>query len=41
MEIGSLLFGAWLVWARYRTGEEPLWSEEQREAWKKRKESSK
>jgi len=24
--------GPWVMWARYKTGEEPLWSEERRKA---------
>jgi hypothetical protein len=30
--LGGIAFGLWLVWARYKTGEEPLWSEEKRAA---------
>ena len=30
MLVGLALFGAWIVWARYKTGEEPLWTEDQR-----------
>jgi hypothetical protein len=25
-------FGIWIIWQRYKTGEEPLWSEERRAA---------
>ncbi len=34
----SAAFGAWVVWARYKTGEEPLWTEEQRAVARKRRE---
>ena len=36
LELGGGLFGLWVVWSRYKTGEEPLWSEEQRSAARRR-----
>jgi len=30
LSICNLFFGIWLVWRRYTTGVEPLWTEEQR-----------
>ena len=30
MMVSLAIFGAWIVWARYKTGKEPLWTEEQR-----------
>ena len=38
--LGGVAFGAWVVWSRYKTGVDPLWSEEQREKARKRKEES-
>jgi hypothetical protein len=38
LEIGGLCFGAWVVWYRYAKGVEPLWTEEQRTAAKKKQE---
>ena len=38
LEIGCLVFAVWIVWARYKTGAEPLWAEEQRRAARRRKE---
>ena len=37
--LSCIAFSAWLVWARYKTGEEPLWSEEQRAAARQKSES--
>ena len=37
-EIGGLYLGAWLIWYRYTKGVEPLWTEEQRAAARKRQE---
>lgn len=37
----GVAFGLWVVWSRYKTGVEPLWSEEQREKARKRNEESK
>ena len=34
-----VVFGAWIIWRRYKTGEEPLWSEEQRAAARERDKS--
>ena len=30
LELGCVVFSAWVIWSRYKTGEEPLWSDEQR-----------
>ena len=38
MAIAFICFGLWLVWYRYTWGIEPLWTEEQRNA-KKRKDA--
>ena len=32
LELACIGFGVWVVWSRYKTGEEPLWSEERRAA---------
>ena len=32
LEIAGFGFGCWVVWARYTSGIEPLWSEKQRKA---------
>lgn len=34
---GCVAFGTWIVWARWRTGQEPLWTEAQRAAARKRR----
>lgn len=34
--LGSITFGVWLIWSRYKTGEEPLWSEVRRAAARRR-----
>lgn len=39
--IGILCFGAWVIWYRYTKGVEPLWTEEQRAAAKKKREGMK
>jgi hypothetical protein len=36
-EVACLAFGVWVIWSRYKTGEEPLWSEEQRATARRRR----
>jgi hypothetical protein len=38
LEVFGLAFGVWVTWSRYKTREEPLWTEEQRAAVRKRRE---
>jgi hypothetical protein len=40
LEIGCSVFAVWVIWSRYTTGEEPLWSEEQRKKARERQESN-
>jgi len=32
LALGGVTFGMWVIWSRYRTGEEPLWTDKQRAA---------
>lgn len=40
LEIGGMVWAVWIIWARYSTGEEPLWTEEQRQAARQRETDS-